>query len=46
MDLNQGEINWQKLWVKENKEKYRDLTKELIEKDDQEESATDSVSIS
>ena len=29
-------INWQKLWVKENEEKYRDLTKEMIEKDNQE----------
>ena len=29
-------INWQKLWFKDNKEKYRDLTKELIDKDNQE----------
>jgi len=29
-------INWQKLWVKENEEKYRDLTKEIVEKDSQE----------
>ena len=29
-------INWRKLWVKENKEKYRDLTKGLIEKETQE----------
>ena len=29
-------INWQKLWVKENEEKYRDLTKGLIEKEPQE----------
>ena len=31
-------INWQKLWFKDNKEKYRDLTKELIDKDNQESS--------
>ena len=29
-------INWQKLRVKENEEKYRDLTKEMIEKGSQE----------
>ena len=29
-------INWQKLWVKENEEKYRGLTKEVIEKDNKE----------
>ena len=29
-------INWQKLWVKENEEKYRGLTREMIEKDNQE----------
>ena len=28
--------NWQKLWVKENEEMYRDLTREMIEKDNQE----------
>ena len=29
-------INWQKLWVQENEIKYRDLTKALIEEDNQE----------
>ena len=28
-------INWQKLWVTENDEKYRDQTKELIKDDNQ-----------
>ena len=28
-------INWQKLWVQENEIKYRDLTKALIEEDNQ-----------
>ena len=31
-------MNWQKWWVKENEEKYRDLTKESIQKGNQESS--------
>ena len=29
-------INWQKLWIQENENRYRDLTKALIEGDNQE----------
>ena len=29
-------INWRKMWVKENEEKYRDVTMELTDNDNQE----------